>query len=119
MLTTGGVQLRWLDWGTEHREWNPSEKERAEFIQLWLAVPPADPTFSERQCHHAAEARSGRSLQVAQSECRPSDDDDSLATIRATTRDSQHWSSGRIDPRDVNASAFGKHQPNCAVIGLG
>ena len=73
VLTTGSVQQRWLGWGTEHREWNPSETERAEFIQLWLTVPQADSTFSERQCHYITEDRSGRWLPVAQSECGPRD----------------------------------------------
>jgi len=73
VLTSGSVQQRWLGWGTEHREWNPSETERAEFIQLWLAEPGADSTFSERQCPSVTEDRSGRWLPVAQSECRPSD----------------------------------------------
>lgn len=73
VLTAGGIHQRWLGWGTEHREWNSSETERAEFIQLWLAVPQADSTRSERQCHYTVEERSARWLQIAESECWPSD----------------------------------------------
>jgi redox-sensitive bicupin YhaK (pirin superfamily) len=36
VLTAGGVQQRWLGWGSGHHEWNPSATERTEFIQLWL-----------------------------------------------------------------------------------
>jgi quercetin 2,3-dioxygenase len=73
VLTAGGVLQRWLGWGTEHREWNSSETERVEFIQLWLAIPRVDPGLSEQQCHHATDERPGRWTQVAQSECWPSD----------------------------------------------
>jgi hypothetical protein len=73
VLTTGGVQQRWLGWGTEHHEWNPSQTERAEFVQLWLAVAPPDPACSEQQSHVAAEERSGRWLQVAACRRCPSD----------------------------------------------
>lgn len=69
VLAMGGVQQCWLGWGTEHREWNPSQTERAEFVQLWLAVAPPDPACPEQQSHVAAEERSGRWLQIAQWEC--------------------------------------------------
>jgi hypothetical protein len=73
VLTTGGVHQRWLGWGTEHQEWNPSQTERAEFVQLWLAVAPPDGTCPDQQSDHAAEERSGRWLQVARCECWPGD----------------------------------------------
>ena len=73
VLTTGEVQQRWLGWGTEHQEWNPSQTERVEFVQLWLAKAPPDPTCSEQQPQLAAEERSGRWLPVAQCECWPND----------------------------------------------
>ena len=33
VLTAGGVQRRWLGWGSEHEEWNPSPFAPTEFIQ--------------------------------------------------------------------------------------
>jgi len=73
VLSVGSVQQRWLGWGTEHSEWNPSPNERAEFIQLWLQIPQPNLIASEQQRHYATEERSDRWLQVAQLECWPGD----------------------------------------------
>jgi hypothetical protein len=72
VLTTGEVHQRWLGWGTEHQEWNPSQTDRAEFVTLWLAVGPSDPTCPAQQSHLAAEQHSRGWLQVALWECWPS-----------------------------------------------
>jgi quercetin 2,3-dioxygenase len=73
VLTAGGVQQRWLGWGSEHQERNPSVTERAEFIQLWLRTPQPDTTALEQHTQYAAEDRFERWLQIVRSECSPSD----------------------------------------------
>ncbi len=72
-VDTGSVQQRWLGWGTEHSERNPSASERAEFVQLWLQTPRPDVSALEQHHHYAAEQRSDRWLQIIRSECWPSD----------------------------------------------
>jgi redox-sensitive bicupin YhaK (pirin superfamily) len=73
VLTAGGVQQRWLGWGSEHHEWNPSPTERLEFIQLWLETPRPDQTAFEQHNHFAREDRFERRLQIVRSEGSPSD----------------------------------------------
>ena len=73
VLTAGGVQQRWLGWGTEHHEWNPSATARTEFIQLWLETSRPDQTALEQHNHYAREDRFERWLQIVRSECSPSD----------------------------------------------
>src|SRR5258708_15574005 len=55
VLTAGGVQQRWLGWGSEHHEWNPSATERTEFSQLGLETPRPDQTAVEQHNHYARE----------------------------------------------------------------
>ncbi len=73
VLTAGGVQQRWLGWGSEHHEWNPSATARTEFIQLWLETPRPDQTALEQHNHYTREERFERWLQIVRSECSPSD----------------------------------------------
>jgi len=73
VLTAGGVQQRWLGWGSEHQERNPSATERTEFIQLWLQTPQPETTRLEQHTQYAAEDRFERWLQIVRSECAPSD----------------------------------------------
>jgi quercetin 2,3-dioxygenase len=73
VLTAGGVQRRWLGWGSEHQERNPSATERTEFIQVWLQTPQPETTALEQHTQYAAEDRFERWLQIVQSECSPSD----------------------------------------------
>jgi quercetin 2,3-dioxygenase len=73
VLTAGGVQQRWLGWGSEHQERNPSATERTEFIQLWLQTPQPDGIALERHTQYAEEERFEQWLQIVQSECSPSD----------------------------------------------
>jgi quercetin 2,3-dioxygenase len=73
VLTAGGVQRRWLGWGSEHQEWNPSATERTEYIQLWLQTPRPDSTALEQHNHHARQDCFERWLQVVRCECSPSD----------------------------------------------
>jgi quercetin 2,3-dioxygenase len=73
VLTAGGVQQRWLGWGSEHQERNPSATERTEFIQLWLRTRIPDTTALEQHTQYGAEDRFERWLQIVQSECSPSD----------------------------------------------
>jgi quercetin 2,3-dioxygenase len=72
-LTAGGVQQRWLGWGSEHQERNPSATERTEFIQLWLQTPHPDTTALEQHAQYAAMDRFERWLEIVRSECSPSD----------------------------------------------
>jgi len=73
VLTAGGVQQRWLGWGSEHQERNPSATDRTEFIQLWLQTPRPDGIALERHTQYAEEERYEQWLQIVQSECSPSD----------------------------------------------
>jgi len=73
VLAAGGVQQRWLDWGSKHQEWNPSATERTEFIQLWLETPRPDQTALEQHNHYAREDCFERWQQIVGSECSPSD----------------------------------------------
>jgi len=73
VLTVGGVQQRWLGWGSEHHDWNPSATERTEFIQLWLETLRPDQTALEQHNHYACEDRFERWLQIVRSECSPGD----------------------------------------------
>ena len=73
VLTTGGVQQRWLGWGSEHHDRNPSATERTEFVQLWLKTPRPDQTALEQYNQYAREDRFERWLQIVRSECSPSD----------------------------------------------
>ena len=73
VLTAGGVQQRWLGWGSEHHEWNPSATEQTEFIQLWLETPRPDQTALEQHNHFAREECFERWQQIVRSECSPSD----------------------------------------------
>jgi redox-sensitive bicupin YhaK (pirin superfamily) len=73
VLTAGGVQQRWLGWGSEHHEWNPSATARTEFIQLWLETPRPHQTALEQHHHYAREERFERWLQIVRCECSPSD----------------------------------------------
>ena len=67
------MQQRWLGWGSEHQERNPSATERTEFIQLWLQTPQPETTRLEQHTQYAAEDRFERWLQIVRSECAPSD----------------------------------------------
>jgi redox-sensitive bicupin YhaK (pirin superfamily) len=73
VLAVGGVQQRWLGWGSEHHEWNPSATERTEFVQVWLQTPRPDQTALEQHNHYAREDCFERWLQIVRSECSPSD----------------------------------------------
>ena len=73
VLAAGGVQQRWLDWGSEHQEWNPSATDRTEFIQLWLETPKPHQTALEQHNHYAREDCFERWQQIVGSECSPSD----------------------------------------------
>jgi quercetin 2,3-dioxygenase len=73
VLTAGGVQQRWLGWGSEHHDRNPSATERTEFVQLWLKTPRPDQTVLEQYNHCAREDRFEHWLQIVRSECSPSD----------------------------------------------
>ena len=73
ILTAGGVQQRWLGWGSEHQERNASPTERAEFVQVWLQTPRPDATALEQHAQYATEDRFERWLQIVWSECVPSD----------------------------------------------
>jgi redox-sensitive bicupin YhaK (pirin superfamily) len=73
VLTAGGVQQRWLGWGSEHQERNPSATERTEFIQLWLQAPQPQTTALERHTQYTEGERFERWLQIVESECSPSD----------------------------------------------
>jgi redox-sensitive bicupin YhaK (pirin superfamily) len=73
VLTAGGVQRRWLGWGSEHQEWNPSATERTEYIQLWLETARPEPTALEQHNHHARQDCFERWLQIVRCECSPSD----------------------------------------------
>lgn len=73
ILVAGSVQQRWLGWGTEHQEWNPSATEPAEFIQLWLRTPRPETTAVEQHQHYTPEERLGRWLQIAWLKCWPPD----------------------------------------------
>jgi quercetin 2,3-dioxygenase len=73
VLTAGSVQQRWLGWGSEHQEWNPSLTERTEFVQLWLKMPRPDQTPLEQHNHYAREDCFERWLQIVRSECSPRD----------------------------------------------
>jgi quercetin 2,3-dioxygenase len=69
LLTAGGVQQRWLGWGAEHEERNPSATERTEFIQLWLWTPQPDTTALEQHTQYAPDDRFERWLQIFRSAC--------------------------------------------------
>jgi redox-sensitive bicupin YhaK (pirin superfamily) len=73
VLTAGGVQRRWLGWGSEHQEGNPSANERTEFIQLSLRTPQPDTSALEQHTQYAAEDRLERWLQIVGCECSPGD----------------------------------------------
>jgi quercetin 2,3-dioxygenase len=73
VLAAGGVQQRWLGWGSEHHDRNPSATERTEFIQLWLETLRPDQTALEQHNQYAREDRFDRWLQIVRSECSPSD----------------------------------------------
>jgi quercetin 2,3-dioxygenase len=70
VLAVGGVQQRWLGWGSEHHDRNPSATERTEFIQLWLETLRPDQTALEQHNHYAREDRFERWLQIVRSNAR-------------------------------------------------
>lgn len=74
VLTVGGVQQRWLGWGSEHHDRNPSATERTEFVQLWLETLRPDQTVLEQYNHYLREDRIERWQQIVRSECSPSDE---------------------------------------------
>ena len=70
VLTAGRVHPRWLGWGAEHEEWNPSPFAPTEFIQLWLETAQPYPTSDVNGTRNLSNPLRIRVLVVPSGACR-------------------------------------------------
>jgi len=86
VLTAGGVQQRWLGWGTEDEEWNPSPFAPTEFIQLWLQTVQPDTRLLAQPRHYTSYDRFDRWLQIAGANGASRDASVHVARLNLSTR---------------------------------
>ena len=84
VLTAGGVHQRWLGWGSEHEEWNPSPFAPTEFIQLWFEMARPHPTILA-PTHYASHERFEHWLQIVDSDRASQDASVHVARLNPST----------------------------------